>query len=83
MSVRPLLELIPNWEAFVGVADAPNLGELLHAHAGPGRTLGPDACVESLELRLRHPLKRRKPGAKPQARDRNTWDLFDIKPQSS
>lgn len=28
MSVRPLLELIPDWEAFVGMVEAPNVEEL-------------------------------------------------------
>ena len=62
MTVRPLLELVPDWDAFVGQSDAPDFGEMLHAHARTGRPLGPDSFVESLERRLRRSLKRGKPG---------------------
>ena len=77
VAVRPLLELVPGWEAFIGEADAEHFGELLRAHASAGRPLGTDAFVESLEQRLRRPFKRQKPGPKPHERDRYTGDLFD------
>jgi putative transposase len=77
VTVRPLLELVPGWEAFIGEADPEHFGELLRAHASTGRPLGTDAFVESLEQRLRRPLKRQKPGPKPHERDRYTGDLFD------
>jgi putative transposase len=77
VTVRPLLDLIPDWGAFVGEPDAPKLGELLQAHTSTGRPLGPDSFVESLERRLERPLKRRKPGPKPQERDHSTLDLFE------
>ena len=77
VSVRPLLELIPHWDAFVGQTDAADFGELLHAHASTGRPLGPDSFVELLERRLGRSLKRRKPGPKPRERDGETRDLFE------
>ena len=69
MRVRPLLELIPRWETFVGEVDTPDIGDRLHPHASTWRLLGPDAFVEDLERRLRRPLWRQKPGPKPQKRD--------------
>jgi putative transposase len=70
VSVRPLLELIPDWARFIGEPDAPDVADVLHAHTGPGRQLGPDSFVEALEQRLRRPLKRKKPGPKPPRRGR-------------
>jgi hypothetical protein len=67
VSVRPLLELLPPGDAFVGQTDAADFGERLRAPARPGRPLGPDSFVESLERRLRRSLKRRKPGPQPPA----------------
>jgi putative transposase len=77
VTVRPLLELIPDWDAYVAEPDAAKLGDLVQAHAGTGRPLGPDSFVENLERRLGRPLKRRKPGPKPQERDLSTLDLFE------
>ncbi len=78
VSVRPLLELISDWDRFIGEPDAPDIADLLHAHAGTGRPLGPDSFVEALEQRLGRPLKRQKPGPKPPRRDSHTWDLFEL-----
>ena len=76
VTVRPLLELVRDWEAFIGEADDEKLNELLRGHASTGRPLGADSFVESLERRLARPLKRKKPGPKTQERDRYTGDLF-------
>jgi len=76
VTVRPLLELVPDWEAFIGGADDENLNELLRAHASTGRPLGTDAFVESLERRLVRSLKRKKPGPKTHEQDPYTGDLF-------
>jgi putative transposase len=76
LSVRPLLELISDWDRFIGAPDAPGIADLLHAHAGTGRPLGPDVFVEALEQRLRRPLKRQQPGPKPAPRDAHTRNLF-------
>lgn len=77
VTVRPLLDLVPDWEAFVTEPDAPKFGELVHAHASTGRPLGTDSFIESLERRLLRPLKRLKPGPKPHERDLATLDLFE------
>ncbi|WP_213455612.1 hypothetical protein [Thiocapsa sp.] len=62
VSVRPLLELISDWDRFIGEPDAPDIADVLNAHAGTGRPLGPDSFVEDPEQRLRRPLKRKSPG---------------------
>ena len=82
VSVRPLLELISDWARFIGEPDAPDTADLLHAHAGTGRPLGPDSFVEALEQRLGRPLKRQKPGPKPPRRDSHTRDLFELPERS-
>jgi putative transposase len=56
-------------DGFIGVPDAPDIADLLHAHAGTGRPLGPDSWIEALEQRLKRPLKRQQPGPKPPQRD--------------
>ncbi|WP_093037083.1 transposase [Thiocapsa roseopersicina] len=78
VSVRPLLELISDWAGFIGEPDAPDIADLLHAHASTGRPLGPDSFVEDLEQRLRRALKRQKPGPKAARRDSHTRDLFEL-----
>lgn len=77
MAVRPLLELIADWDQFIGAPDTAGIGDLLHAHAGTGRPLGPDSFIEALEQRLQRPLKRRKPGPKPIQRDVVTQGFFE------
>jgi hypothetical protein len=62
----------------IGEPDAPDIADLLHAHAGTGRPLGPDSFVEALEQRLGRPLKRQKPGPKAPRRDSHTRDLFEL-----
>jgi putative transposase len=81
VTVLPLLDLIPDWGAFVGEPDAPMFEELLHAHASTGRPLGPVSFIESLERRLKRPLKRWKPGPKPKEPDHSTLDLFERNPR--
>jgi putative transposase len=77
VKVRPLLELIPNWEQLIGEPDTSDIGDLLHAHASTERPLGPDSFVEDLERRLQRRLKRQKPGPKPLQRDSHTHNLFE------
>jgi putative transposase len=76
VAVRPLLEVVPDWEAFIGEGDDDGFNELLRGHSSTGRPLGSDAFVESVERQLARSLKRKKPGPKPQERDRHTLDLF-------
>lgn len=76
VTVRPLLESVPDWEAFIGGTDDEKLDQLLRGHASTGRPLGTDAFVASLERRLARSLKRKKPGPKTRELDRYTGDLF-------
>jgi putative transposase len=74
--VRAQLDLVPDWDAFIGEGEDESFNERLRGHASTGRPLGSDAFVESLERRLARSLKRKKPGPKTQERDRYTADLF-------
>lgn len=76
VTVRPLLALIRDWEAFIGEGEDEGFNELLRAHASTGRPLGSDTFVESLERQLARTLKRKKPDPKRQERDPFTGDLF-------
>ena len=76
VAVRPLLELVPDWEAFIGEGEGDSFNELLRGYASTGRPLGSDAFVESLERQLARSLKGKKPGPMPQEPDRYTGDLF-------
>jgi putative transposase len=78
VGVRPLLELISDRVRFIGETDATDIADLLHAHAGIGRSLGPDSFLEDPEQCLGRPLKRQKPGPKASPRDSSTGDLFEL-----
>jgi putative transposase len=77
VTVRPLLQLAPDWLAFVEDADPPKFAELVHSHASTGRPLGSNSFIEGLEQRLHRPLKKQKPGRKPREVDTQTDDLFE------
>lgn len=61
VAAGPLLELVPDWESFIGEGDDESLNGRLRGHASTGRRLGTNAFVESLERRLARSLKRKKP----------------------
>jgi hypothetical protein len=74
--VRPLLELVPDWEAFVGEADDEKFNQLLRRHTSTGRPLGADSFVESPQRLLARSPRRTTPAPKSQERDRYTGGLF-------
>lgn len=76
VAVRPMLDLVADWAAFIDEGEDERFNGLLRGHASTGRPLGSDGFVESLERRLARSLKRKKPGPKPQESDRYTGDLF-------
>jgi putative transposase len=76
VSVRPLLELIPDWRHFLAAPDADTLPERIHLHARTGRLLGSEDFVKQLEVRLRRTLRPQKPGPKPKPRIADALDLF-------
>jgi putative transposase len=80
--VRPLLEPVRDWEAFIGEADDEKFNELLRGHASTGRSLGPDSFVEPVERLLARSLKRKKPGPKSRERDIYTGNLFSDREQN-
>jgi putative transposase len=69
VTVRPLLDLVPNWADLLrgGLADAE--ADAIRAGERTGRPLGDPAFVERLEADLDRVLKRRKPGRKPKRHD--------------
>ncbi len=69
VTVRPLLDLAPNWSALLrgGLSDAE--GDAVRAGERTGRPLGDPAFVDRLEADLDRVLKRRKPGRKPRQID--------------
>jgi putative transposase len=75
-SVRPFLDLVPNWAAFIGEDEDDSFNALVRGHASAGRPLGSDAFVASLGRQLNRSLKRKKPRPKIQQRDKRNLDLF-------
>jgi putative transposase len=63
--VRPLLDMVDDWRAFIARAAAEDEMEAIRRHERTGRPLGDEAFVERLEESLGRPLRPRKPGPKP------------------
>jgi putative transposase len=63
--VRPLLDLVPDWPAFLRQGLGDDEREEIRAGERTGRPLGSPAFVARLEKRLGRTLKRQKPGPKP------------------
>ena len=66
--VAPLLELAPNWRAFLARVIREEDRKLLRSHEQTGRPLGDDEFLATLERDLGRILKRQKPGPKGQPR---------------
>ena len=65
VSVKPLLELVADWPAFLrGGADDQYL-QTLRRHERTGRPAGDSKFIGRLEKRLQRVLKKQKPGPKP------------------
>lgn len=64
VKVKPLLDRVLEWKAFLGAGlDAAHL-DALRAHARTGRPLGGARFLNRIETRLGRRLKKRKPGPK-------------------
>ncbi len=68
VKVAPLLEMVPDWRAFLAEAPAKADLEQLRAHSRTGRPLGPERFVAGLERKLGRVLGKRKPGRTPRAK---------------
>src|SRR6516162_7038034 len=64
VTVGPLLELAPNWRAFLARVIREEDIKLLRAHESTGRPLGDEEFLASLEQDLGRILRRQKPGPK-------------------
>ncbi|HEX3431867.1 MAG TPA: transposase [Rhizomicrobium sp.] len=63
--VKPLLDSIDDWRAFLAEPLTEKERETIRAHESTGRPLGSPAFVSRLEKRLGRTLARQKPGPKP------------------
>ena len=68
VKVAPLLEMVGNWNKFLAVPDAADLGDRLRRHENTGRPLGNQDFIERIELILNRVLKPKKPGRKPKTK---------------
>jgi putative transposase len=65
VSVKPLLELVADWPAFLRAGDDDNDLQTLSRHERTGRPAGDGKFIARLEKRLQRVLKKQKPGPKP------------------
>jgi putative transposase len=65
VSLRPLLDLVPDWAEFLRGGLSDEEAEAIRSGERTGRPLGSARFVARLEKRLDRPLARRKPGPKP------------------
>ena len=76
VSVRPLLELMPDWASYLADDEADRLADQFHRHTRTGRPLGSEDFIKGVEARLGRVLRPRKPGPKARSNDTRTRDMF-------
>ena len=69
-TVRPLLDLAPDWTGFLRAGLAEEDHKAIRASERTGRPLGSTRFVAGLERRLKRKLARQKPGPKPKTQKR-------------
>jgi putative transposase len=67
VKVGPLLELAPNWRAYLARVIREEDTKLLRAHQNTGRPPGAEAFLATLEGNFGRVLRKRRPGPKPDA----------------
>lgn len=60
--VRPMLEQVPDWNAFLACGPEPEVESALRRHQSTGRPLGSDDFVLEMEQRIGRSLRPGKPG---------------------
>jgi putative transposase len=65
VQVKPLLERMPDWRAFLTEGLGAETVTLLRRHERTGRPLGTSAFLARIEKKLGRPLRPGKPGRKP------------------
>lgn len=64
VSVKPLLDIAPDWREFLGSPVSQEEIQTLRTHERTGRPLGGETFVEKMENLLDRCLKKQKPGPK-------------------
>jgi putative transposase len=64
VSVKPMLDRIDNWAAYLSCDEQPERMAKIRQHAGTGRSVGDDSFITFLELQTGRDLKKCKPGPK-------------------
>ncbi|MBT6031005.1 MAG: transposase [Kordiimonadaceae bacterium] len=64
VKVKPMLELVPNWQQFLDSGMPKNHLEQIYKHKLTGRPLGPDNWIKKLEAQSGRKLVKNKPGPK-------------------
>jgi putative transposase len=64
VSVKPMLDRIDNWTAYLSQAEQPDRMTKIRQHAGTGRPAGDESFIEYLEHQTGKSLKKGKPGPK-------------------
>lgn len=67
VDVRPILELVSDWPAYLALSDQPDTIATLHAHSNTGRPAGSAAFVAELERVTGRTLRKRKTGPRPKS----------------
>ena len=73
---RPLLELVPDWAAYLTDDDADLVADQFHRHTRTGRPLGSEDFITRVEARVGRVLRPQKPGPKPGNRGTRMRDVL-------
>lgn len=62
--VRPLLEIIPNWQEMLSTGLSEDDHKIIHQHERTGSPLGGESFINRLERLTSRVLRKKKPGPK-------------------
>jgi putative transposase len=65
VSVRPMLDRVDNWQAYLGIEEAGITPDSIRQHSGTGRPADADPFIDGLEQLTGKVLKKGRPGPKP------------------
>jgi len=61
--VKPLLDMVEDWQYFIGWETTNEMIEVIQRHERTGRPSGDEAFIEHIEASTGRELKRKKPGS--------------------